>query len=75
MTGQLEPNDEGTVCCVCLRPIVPHVDARYTLYEGKESRHYRCSAPARMKEATKGAKEALDAAYDALDKLRRDRGK
>lgn len=42
MSELLEPNDEGTVCCLCRRPIVPFVEAHHGAYDGREARHFKC---------------------------------
>lgn len=74
--SDLEPNDEGTVCAICRKPIVHNVDAIHGLYFGKEARHYRCTAVSKLEssrqEMAKGIKK-LDKAFADLRAALKDR--
>jgi hypothetical protein len=69
-TVMLEPNEDGTVCAVCRKPIVPNVDAVHGAYHGFEARHYACTSAARMPLSLEKFNKAYDRAKGALEKIR-----
>lgn len=75
MTEHTLGNDDGTVCCICGKPIVFGQEPHHGAYDGDQAWHYDCHVrlypPFDSKKAFADLDNLQRKAQDAVDRVRR----